>query len=265
MQYRAVLFGFLALLMLTVKPGHAQDRDLGKYSDFTPFQEKWLITEPKQPTQDWMISYGGRIYDKWYALVDRWTPTETHPSYPKTSKKKGAETWRCKACHGWDYRGKDGAYGDPNNSNYTGIKGLRDWVGKNPRDVLPILRDETHQYSQRILPKFAAERLALFITEGQHDMTEWVDEAGKVKGDPKVGAPIFQNLCAVCHGYEGKSINFGSPSAPKYVGTYAAGNPWETFHKMRNGHAGGIMPSQRWVPMQTLADIAAYAATLPQE
>ena len=67
----------------------------------------------------------------------------------------------------------------------------------------------------------------------------------------------------MCHGYEGKSLYFGSPSKPTYLGTVAASNPWEALHEMRNGHPGAIMPPQRWVPMETIADVLAYAQTLP--
>ena len=34
----------------------------------------------------------------------------------------GADTWRCKECHGWDYAGKDGAYGS--GDHRTGIVGV---------------------------------------------------------------------------------------------------------------------------------------------
>ena len=262
---KAMLLSCFIILGLIVDalPSQAQEVDLGKYSDFTPFQEKWLITEPNDPSMDWLVSYGGRLYDKWYGILDRWVPSDTHPSYPKEGKKKGADTWRCKECHGWDYKGKDGVYGDPKSSHYTGIKGIKGFAGKNPRDVIKILRDDTHQYDRRTLPKFAAERLALFVTKGQIDTSDLIGADKKVKGDADKGRNIFQNLCAVCHGFNGKSINFGSPTKPEYIGTVAVDNPWEMFHKAVNGQPGSVMPSQRWVPLEFLTHLISYAQTLP--
>ena len=66
---------------------------------------------------------GGKLYDKWYAVIKAKGPNETHPAWPASNtKKKGATTWRCKSCHGWDYQGKDGAYAS--GSYTTGIKGI---------------------------------------------------------------------------------------------------------------------------------------------
>ncbi len=262
---KTILFGIAVFMGLVVgsTSSQAQEIDLGKYSDFTPFQENWLKTEPQNPSRDWLISYGGRLYDNWFDSLLQWTPVSTHPSYPKAGKQKGPDTWRCKECHGWDYKGKDGVYGDPKSSHFTGIKGIDGYVGKNPRDVIKILRDDTHKYDQRKLPKFAAERLALFVTEGQVDISAFVKTPKKVKGDTEKGLNIFQNLCAVCHGFDGKAINFGNSSSPEFVGTVAVDNPWELFHKVLNGYPGSIMTSQRWVPLKFLSDVAAYAQTLP--
>ncbi|MDI6800760.1 MAG: hypothetical protein QMD01_01690, partial [Thermodesulfovibrionales bacterium] len=65
---------------------------------------------------------GGVLYDNWLAEL-RVKADKTHPSYPAEGKQKGAATWRCKECHGWDYKGKDGDY-SKGNARYTGIKGI---------------------------------------------------------------------------------------------------------------------------------------------
>jgi thiosulfate dehydrogenase len=49
------------------------------------------------------------------------------------------------------------------------------------------------------------------------------------------------------------------------VGTIAADNPWEFFHKVSFGHPGEPMPSGKalgW-EMEQIANILAYAQTLP--
>lgn len=255
---------FSAFLALGA-PAHAQDVDLGKYSDFTPFQERWLTTEPREPSPEWLTAYGGRLYDNWMELVGGAVPRGKHPAYPASGKAVGPNTWRCKECHGWDYNGKDGAYGDPASSHYTGIKGIRAYAGGDPRAVIRILRDKTHGLDEATLPDPAAERIALFVTRGQIRPEDFLKPDGTPNGDPVKGRGVFQNLCAVCHGYDGKSINFGSESQPEYLGTVAEENPAELLHKARNGHPGSIMPAQIWVEMQRLVDIAAYARTLPKE
>ena len=55
---------------------------------------------------------GGQLYDKWYAVVGADKPSASHPLYPADKKyaKEPKSNWRCKECHGWDYRGVDGAY-----------------------------------------------------------------------------------------------------------------------------------------------------------
>lgn len=255
-----------ALFLLPLLAGAAQAQgDLGKYADFTPFQERWLTTEPGDPSEEWLIAYGGRLYDNWIELVARAVPDTQHPSYPASGKSLGPNTWRCKECHGWDYNGKDGAYGNPESSHYTGIKGIRAFDGGDPLEVVKILRDETHGFDQRMLPKYAAERIALFVTRGQVRIEDHMNADGSLTGDPERGRRVFQNLCAVCHGYDGRSINFGGESKPKYLGHVASGNPQETLHKARNGHPGAIMPAQIWVEIPTLIDVISYAQKLPQD
>ena len=57
----------------------------------------------------WSVARGGQLYDKWWAVLGHDKPKQTHPAYPAEGKQKGDSTWRCKECHGWDYRGADGA------------------------------------------------------------------------------------------------------------------------------------------------------------
>ncbi len=88
------------------------------------------------PTNIWAIARGGQLYDKWWAVIEAEPPKETHPAYPAAGKKKGASTWRCKECHGWDYKGKDGAYAK--GSHATGIEVVRGVVGMDPEKTHAI-------------------------------------------------------------------------------------------------------------------------------
>lgn len=185
------------------------------------------------------IAEGGRLYDKWWQEYDLRKPTSTHPAYPSSGKKSGSTTWRCKECHGWDYRGKDGAYS--NGSHYTGITGIRDYAGKSTAKVVSILKDNNHRYDSVMLDP-ALELLALFVTKGQVDTNKFVnDKTKKGRGEVEVGHHVFADKCVRCHGLEGNDINFGDSDEPEFVGTVASNNPWEAIHKIHNGHPGAQM------------------------
>jgi thiosulfate dehydrogenase len=223
---------------------------------------KWLGGIPEAPTEDWEIGFGGRLYDNWFHALDVDEPETTHPAYPSDGKKEGASTWRCKECHGWDYKGKDGAYSG--GSHYTGIKGVRGLIGANPDKVSAIVRNSTHGFTEKMIPDQALERLALFITRGQHE-TDWYIEfdTNRARGDATKGEGFFQNICAACHGFDGRAINFKTEDNPEFIGTVATQNPWETLHKTRNGQPGVPMPAMRVLSIQDTVDIVAYSQTLP--
>jgi cytochrome c553 len=215
-------------------------------------------------TNVWAIARGGQLYDNWAKVLARVPPKETHPSYPSGSKKKGGSTWRCKECHGWDYKGAVGAYSK--GSHYTGIRGLRSMVGADPKAVHKILMDDKHRYTEDQMSHQSMEQLALFVSLGQIDMDLYVDRATKkARGDAMRGAATYQTICAVCHGFDGKAINFKKPENPEYVGTVAHKNPWEFLHKARFGQPGVPMISLIVMPDEALADLLAYGQTLPEK
>ncbi len=212
----------------------------------------------------WAITQGGQFYDNWAKALFQSPPDATHPLYPAEGKKKGADTWRCKECHGWDYRGRDGAYAS--GSHYTGIKGLREMSGAPPSEIAAVIRGEAHGYTPAMIPERALSSLALFVSRGQLDMTRHIDYATKVaRGNAERGARFYQTICAVCHGHNGKQINFKAPDGVEYIGTVASANPQETLHKIQNGQPGVPMVSLGALSTQDLVDILAYTQTLPQE
>jgi mono/diheme cytochrome c family protein len=236
--------------------------------DWVISSEDWIGGEPIDPSEEWKISFGGRIYDKWYAALNSpQLPSKTHPAYPESGKNGGTESWRCKECHGWDYKGKDGAYGSGN--HFTGIPGLRQIAGTDPEKIPEILTDETHGYTTEMIPEFAMEAVGIFLTRGQYDTDRYIDKAsGKVDGDPKRGKIFYQNVCAACHGFDGKAINFlqgkeGDKGPGAYVGTVANSNPRELLHKILNGQPGQPMPALRILPFKDVINILAYAQQLP--
>jgi cytochrome c553 len=222
----------------------------------------WMGSVPVAPTEDWKVAFGGRMYDGWYNALARSAPKSTHPNYPSAGKQKGASTWRCKECHGWDYKGKDGAYSK--GSHFTGIPGLQELIGADPQRIHKALMDNTHKYTHEMIPLENMLFIALFVTRGQHDVDMYIDGPTKrARGDAAEGERYYQNICAACHGFDGKAINFHDADDPEYIGTVAKANPWEALHKIRNGQPGVPMPALRVLPTQTLVDILAYTQTLP--
>lgn len=218
--------------------------------------------DPTDETSAFTIARGGLLYDKWWEVVEADAPKETHPAYPTAGKQSGSGTWRCKECHGWDYKGADGAYSK--GSHFTGIKGIRAMAGADVAKIAAIIRDTTHRYSADMISDKAVAKLALFVSAGQIDMDLYIDRATKTaKGDAERGARFYQTICAVCHGFDGKAINFRDEKKPEYVGTVAQANPWEALHKIRNGQPGVGMVALSALDIQDQVDILAYTATLP--
>lgn len=220
--------------------------------------------EPPAATQSqfWAMARGGQLYDNWASVQGVDLPEQTHPAYPADGKRKGATTWRCKECHGWDYRGADGAYGS--GSHFSGVKGIRNMVGQDPAEIAKILRNDTHGYTPDMITDNGVEKLALFVSLGQVDMDLYIDRGSKkARGFAQRGASLYQTICAVCHGFDGKALNFHDAEDPEFVGTIAQDNPWEFLHKARFGQPGVPMVGLVALPMQDLVDILAYAQTLP--
>ncbi len=251
-----VLGGLLAGFVLAV-PAPATAHERGAHS--APAQEEGHAHDA---TNVWAIARGGKLYDKWWAVIEAEPPKKTHPAYPAAGREKGASSWRCKECHGWDYKGKDGAYGK--GSRYTGIKGVRGVAGLDPGRIHEIVMNKTHAFTERQMPHSAMEKLALFLSFGQVDMDRYIDRATKkARGDVRRGAAFFQTICAVCHGFDGKAMNFGDEKKPEFVGTVGVKNPWEALHKIRFGQPGVGMVALTVLDIQDHLDILAYTQTLP--
>ncbi len=205
------------------------------------------------------IAHGGRLYDNWQAEAGAERPTLPHPAYPPGARyaNEAAQTWRCKECHGWDYKGREGAYADGQHA--TGIKGIRAMAGHDPARIITLLRDVTHRYDA-VLKERDLRDLAQFVSAGQIDMDVAIDRrSGRARGDAQRAAAYYDTLCAVCHGSDGQLIRTGSP-----LGQVARTNPWESLHKMMNGHPDEKMPALREIDRHILVDILAFLQTLPE-
>jgi thiosulfate dehydrogenase len=215
---------------------------------------------------------GGLLYDKWWEVNGQTEPTGNHSWYPEAGQKSGADTWRCKECHGWDYKGKDGAYGNTSSSHYTGIKGVYDARNLNPAHLFALISG--HNISG--LAEQDIWDLVKFIKEGLVEMDKYIifhgTQAKSATGDATNGKTLYENtgagggMCIMCHGADGKTIEF---EPGEFVGTYASDNPWEALHKIRFGHPGSspTMPSavSNGLSIDDQIDILTYGQTLPTQ
>jgi thiosulfate dehydrogenase len=215
------------------------------------------------------LAEGGRLYDKWWKAIGTEAPTEDQPLWATqaTNTRSGADTWRCKECHGWDYKGKDGAYGS--GSHYTGFPGVLAARHKSLDEITAVLSGKTnpdHDFSD-VLDEYALKALATFLREGVTDTQAHISADKTVNGNADRGETLYSDTCVRCHGGDGTVINFKDEAHPEYIGTIANGNPWEFFHKISFGQPGEPMPSGvnlGWTP-QDIADVLTYAQTLPVE
>jgi mono/diheme cytochrome c family protein len=215
------------------------------------------------------VSRGGRLYDSWIKEAGVEEPASDQPLWASqtTNTRTGTDTWRCKECHGWDYKGAEGAYGS--GSHFTGFPGVYDAGSKDLDELVAILSGESsadHDFSA--MGDEALVELSTFLQKGLADFTPLIDGESKsaVGGDVAHGQELFTS-CLACHGEDGRALNFGSDEEPEYVATIALDNPWEFLHKVRAGQPGSTMPAAMdgdWT-LEDLLDLLAFAQSLPIE
>lgn len=202
------------------------------------------------------IVNGGRLYNDWQTHVGRQGQALPHPAYPPKGyyAEVASITWRCKECHGWDYKGNQGAYSS--GTHATGIKGIRAMAGADPDRIVAILRNNTHRYGS-VLKQRDLYDLANFVSVGQVDMDTMIDPRTRLaRGDAARGMVHYRAICAGCHGLEGRFI------AKRHLGRVAKDDPWHALHNLLNGHPDDTMPSLREIDGKTAVDILAHIQTL---
>jgi len=215
------------------------------------------------------VSEGGILYDKWWTAIGADVPEGDQPLWATqtTNTRSGADTWRCKECHGWDYKGADGVYGA--GSHATGFAGILAAATKPAEELAAALTGATnqdHDFSS-YLSEDQIGMLVAFMQEGMIDKTPYINADKSVNGDEAHGKVLYTAACQRCHGADGKTLNFASGDAKEYMGTVAADNPWEFLNKATVGQPGEHMPSGLnlgW-SIQDAVDVMKYAQTLPIE
>lgn len=204
------------------------------------------------------IANGGRLYDDWQVHAGGQRQALPHPAYPPKAYYASAapETWRCKECHGWDYKGNEGQYASGKHA--TGIKGLRALVGTEPEKIVTTLQSSSHLFGA-VLKHRDLQDLANFVSQGQIDMDVLIDpRTGLSRGDANRGAAHYRSMCAGCHGLEGRFV------AKRHLGRISREDPWHAAHNMLNGHPDDTMPALREIDPKVISDILAHMQTLQE-
>ncbi len=233
----------------------------------------YVQTLPTVPTH--VVNLGGQVYDKWWAALGLEEPTEDNPLWAAqdTNTRSGKDTWRCKECHGWDYKGVDGAYSS--GSHRTGFTGVLAAASMSEEEITAWLTggmNPDHDFS--VMGEEGIAALVGFFQNGMTDPTPYINPDKSSTGIAYRGQDLYRVTCAECHGMDGTNINFGDEDNPVYIGAIATENPWEFIHKVSFGQPGTDMPSSftglpsgyagSW-SMEDIADLLAFAQTLPAE
>lgn len=221
---------------------------------------------PAQPEVSGDPVLGGKLYDNWIKTLGVDAPEGDQPLWATqtSNTRSGKDTWRCKECHGWDYLGVDGRYAS--GSHQTGFAGIYSAKDKSSEELLATLMGENHDFSA-FLGDGEIAALVAFIQQVQ-DTTPYINSDKTINGDEAKGKSLYDSTCAVCHGEDGRSIDFDDGEEKEFVGTLALDNPWEIIHKVAYGQPGaegmpaGIDLGWSWLDF---ADILKYLQTLPTE
>lgn len=235
------------------------------------------------------VTIGGLLWDNHWAVNaseslttnPAWVLREPDPVSGATNSRTGNDTWRCKECHGWDYKGVDGAYGT-GSSHYTGFKGLVDVIPNRTQQNVerylksgvfdPKVGEVVHNFGtgEPQLSDNQIKSLVMFLFNGGLiDTGNYIFETtfkGGAKGDPVAGKILYESAngeasCGspTCHGLDGRTQLFDGTET---LGDLAADNPWEVLHKARFGQPGTpeMIPVRGWGGSDINAsDILAYA------
>ncbi len=215
---------------------------------------------------------GGQIYDKYWAVdgvLSAVEPTTNHPLWASrpdqtSNTRTGADTWRCKECHGWDYKGKNGKYATGGHA--TGFGGVLQ-TSLTSEQIQAALADPAGHNYGAVLSATDLADVAAFITTRLIDTDQYIDAGGAFLGDAPAGKADFDNICVVCHGADGLSQQpTGSAGGfEDFPGYIAVDNPWEFLHKIRFGQPGTLMvPSDNNLDATAFRNLGAYSQTLPQ-
>src|SRR3989338_7206122 len=201
------------------------------------------------------IVNGGRLYDNWLKMTGAADPGKDHKSWKPAAgnKQTGDTTWRCKSCHGWDYKGKDGQ--QKGTEDETAAGGITKSAGADPAKIIAVLNAATHDLGA-VMKEDAMKDLANFVSKGQVDTAALLAKGG----DAAKGKGYFETICVGCHKLDG---SYPKDMAMK-LGARVNIAQQRVLHNLINGNPMGKMPSLRALDGQVALDILAHLKTLPK-
>jgi len=213
---------------------------------------------------------GAQLYDNWFAALGVEPPAGNSPLWARqtTNTRSGPDTWRCSECHGWDYKGSEGAYAA--GSHYTGFPSVFKLSASLTEDEIVAhlkgAKDPSHDFSA-YLNDAALQKIAQFLKNGLQDDSAFIDSVTlKAKGGSvEHGKQLYDGVCAACHGADGRAMLFRTEGIDEGLGDVANRDPYRFLHRTRFGVAGTEMPLGRELGWSTSdgRDALAYAQTLP--
>ena len=233
--------------------GPVESAKAGAPRDAVPDEPQPVTSDKTEVGPVFLLSLGGKLYDDLWSILDTKPPEGRNPPLKDVDSIASADTWRCVTCHGWDYSGAEiGGKTFPS---------LRAFAGAEPDAVRSRLRDPAHPFPADALSDTALEVLALFITAGQYDRSEFVSETGQALGNPEFGQDIFEGACISCHQLDGRMFLRGDKGRAT-LGSVARERPTQALHRILNGVPAAEMLSLRFLSEVQIADLLAYLQTL---
>lgn len=243
------------------------------------------VSVPDNPQAADLAAYANADAVHGYKLYNEFTKAETgnvndfvpnDPTVVAANITGYADFYRCKSCHAWDQKGRNGSYinrpstatrPDPTivqltNLRYADISILFEKIkhtggaavdpARTANGLDASLGGNNHPDYGKILSDAKIWDLVKFLKEGAFD-TDQLYAINTVGTYPATVAPVYTDLgrngnvaagdsfyttkCAGCHGTDGKQIMFGTTSLGKFVRT----KPYEIQHKIVSGQLGTIM------------------------
>jgi len=137
--------------------------------------------------------------------------------------------FRCKSCHGWDYKGENGVYGSSFQNKKYVASDLFKSESKSVKQFVRLIEKGAGGMPafEGLMPIEEIENLAVFLKKGAYDtdIIFTLDPGQPYKyvlssnGDAKNGLAQYEKLCQSCHGPEGLEIMFDDDSYS--LGTHA--------------------------------------------
>ena len=162
-----------------------------------------------------MLSLGGKLYDNIWVATGRKVSAGTNPAYPESLPRIGADTWRCLACHGWDYKGSGGEPGRHKvGKAFPDLTGL---AGTDPAVIAGRIIAPPHHLPDDVATDLVVEVPSLFAGLGQYGRNSLFDRGGKTDGDLAEGRNVYEGACTNCHHPDGRA---------RLVGEFGDRSPW---------------------------------------